>query len=77
MAQPVHNNVGDAFLPTLPNLLRAAAKSYGDREFLVLGDCHLTFKEADRVSADWAKGLLALGIGKASRVGLLMAGSEA
>ena len=63
---------GEAVAPTLPNLINAAAATHGAREYLTLNERHLTFRDAERISADWAKGLLAMGIGKASRVGLLM-----
>jgi acyl-coenzyme A synthetase/AMP-(fatty) acid ligase len=32
----------------------------------------VTFADAERISADWARGLLSLGLGKATRVGILM-----
>src|SRR5690606_16338543 len=66
---------GPEFAPTLPGLIRAAARDHGEREFLVMGDQRLTYAQADRESAELAKGLLALGIGKGSRVGLLMSNS--
>jgi acyl-CoA synthetase (AMP-forming)/AMP-acid ligase II len=47
-------------------------KRHGESEFLVMGDRRLNFRDAERQSAGLAKGLLALGIGKATRVGLLM-----
>ena len=58
--------------PTLPNLIQAAVTAHGEREFLAMGERRLTFRDAERQSAELARGLLALGIGKASRVGLLM-----
>ncbi len=66
---------GPEFAPTLPGLIRAAARDHGEREFLVMGDQRLTYAQADRESAELAKGLLALGVGKGSRVGLLMSNS--
>ena len=60
------------YAPTLPNLIHAAVKQHGDREFLVMDDRRLTFRDAASQSAELAKGLLALGVGKATRVGLLM-----
>jgi acyl-CoA synthetase (AMP-forming)/AMP-acid ligase II len=38
----------------------------------VLNDTRLTFADAESLSAKWAKGLLAFGMGKGSRIGLLM-----
>jgi acyl-coenzyme A synthetase/AMP-(fatty) acid ligase len=63
---------GPSFTPTLPNLLHEAVRLHADREYLVMGDRRITFGQAGRVSAEWARGLLALGIGKGTRVGLLM-----
>ena len=50
----------------------ASTKTKSLSDFLVMGDRRLTFRDAERQSAELAKGLLALGIGKAARVGLLM-----
>jgi acyl-CoA synthetase (AMP-forming)/AMP-acid ligase II len=63
---------GPPFAATAPNLFRFARETHGDREFLVLDDLRLSFSEADRCSAHLAKGLIALGVGKGTRVGLLM-----
>ena len=63
---------GPPFTPTAPNIFKFARESHGPREFLVLDDRRLTFEEADRRSRALAKGLLAIGVGKGSRVGLLM-----
>jgi acyl-CoA synthetase (AMP-forming)/AMP-acid ligase II len=57
---------------TLPDVLRAAAELYGDREFIVRGQDRLTYTQADDRSAALARGLLALGVSKASRIGLLL-----
>jgi acyl-coenzyme A synthetase/AMP-(fatty) acid ligase len=56
----------------MPNLIRESVRLHGDREFLVMGARCISFREADEQSAELARGLLALGIGKAARVGLLM-----
>jgi len=61
--------------PTLPNVLAHAVAAFGDEEFLACGEQRLTFREADERSASIARGLLCLGIGKGSRVGLLMPNS--
>lgn len=66
---------GEEFVPTLPALLRAAARDHAEREFLVMGEQRLTYSQAERQSAELARGLLALGLGKGSRVGLLMSNS--
>jgi acyl-CoA synthetase (AMP-forming)/AMP-acid ligase II len=66
---------GPPFAPTAPTLFEFVRANYGEREFLVLDDQRLTYAEADRRSADLAKGLLALGLGKGARVGVLMPNS--
>jgi acyl-CoA synthetase (AMP-forming)/AMP-acid ligase II len=57
--------------PTIPNLVRRAATSFGAREYLVTPDRSLTFADAEMLSGRWAKHLLAAGIGKGTRIGLL------
>lgn len=59
------------FVPTAGHLIRACAERHGDKVFAVLGDQRLTYAAAEERSAQLAKGLLASGQGKASRVGLL------
>ena len=63
---------GPAYVPTLVNTLKSAVERFPDTEFLVQGSRRLTFQQADEESAALAKGLLAMGIGKGTRVGLLM-----
>jgi acyl-CoA synthetase (AMP-forming)/AMP-acid ligase II len=63
---------GRRFAPTMPGLIREMAARHGDQEFLVLGDRRISFADADRISAELAQGLLAMGLGKSARVGLLM-----
>ncbi|WP_281689570.1 class I adenylate-forming enzyme family protein [Pseudonocardia thermophila] len=58
--------------PTLPCLLLRAAEQFKDREFLVDGDRSWTFADVEEESAQVALGLLALGVGKGSRVAVLM-----
>ncbi len=60
-----------AFTPTSGNLIRSCAERFGDKAFAVLGDDRLTYAQADARSAELAKGLLASGAGKGTRVGLL------
>jgi acyl-CoA synthetase (AMP-forming)/AMP-acid ligase II len=60
-----------AFTPTSGTLVRESAKRWGDKDFVVLGDQRLTYAEADRRSAELAKGLLVSGVGKGTHVGLL------
>lgn len=60
------------FVPTLPNLIGHAAKNFGDRPFLVDDVQTRSFAQADAESAELARGLIALGQGKAARVALLL-----
>jgi acyl-coenzyme A synthetase/AMP-(fatty) acid ligase len=61
---------------TLPQLIRAAAAAYGDEPAVKLTgetipDETASFVDLDRRSAEIAKGLLARGVGKGSRVGYI------
>jgi acyl-CoA synthetase (AMP-forming)/AMP-acid ligase II len=74
--QPI--NPGTSFppyTPTAAELIRACAAKYGDKELAVLGDQRLTYTAAEAQSAQLAKGLLASGAGKGTRVGLLASNS--
>lgn len=57
---------------TVPYLLERSVRLYGDREFLVDSQRRLTFSQTERASAELAKGLLSLGLGKGARLGLMM-----
>lgn len=59
------------FEPTSGALVRSCAARWGDADFVVLGEDRLTYAAADARSAALAKGLLAAGVGKGTRVGLL------
>lgn len=65
------------FTPTSGHLVRWCAAQWGDQPFAVLGDQRLSYAEADAQSARLAKGLLASGVGKGSRVALLAPNSPA
>ena len=61
---------------TFPQLVRAAAAAYGDDVAITLKgkttpDESITFSELDRQSAALAKGLIARGVGKGTRVGFI------
>jgi len=60
-----------SFTPTSGALVRAGAARFGGKALAILGDRRLTYEEADGQSARLAKGLLASGVGKGTRVGLL------
>lgn len=57
--------------PTAGNLIRRAAEQHGDHTFVILDGESVTYAEVERRSAELARGLLATGIGKGSRVALL------
>ncbi|OJZ76377.1 hypothetical protein BRW65_01645 [Mycobacterium paraffinicum] len=59
----------------MAELLRSGVKRWGERALLIHDGVTQTWTEVDRKSADLAKSLLALGITKGSRVGLLMPNS--
>jgi acyl-CoA synthetase (AMP-forming)/AMP-acid ligase II len=60
------------YLPTVPALLREAARRYGGREAQVHAGQRISFEDFERQSAEMARGLLALGVGKGARVAILM-----
>jgi acyl-CoA synthetase (AMP-forming)/AMP-acid ligase II len=60
-----------AFTPTAGELVRAAAAAHPDKALAVLAGDRLTYTDAEVRSAQIAKGLLAAGAGKGTRVGLL------
>ncbi len=61
-----------AFEPTTPVFIRTLAETFKQRELIVLNGQRLTYEEADRQSAQLAKGLLVAGVSKSTRVGMLM-----
>jgi len=56
----------------IPSLLAARAAVHGDRDCISLADQRLTYQDLDARSRLWARGLLASGAGKGTRIGLLM-----
>ena len=61
---------------TFPQLVRAAAAAYGDQPAIrLIGDTipddSMSFRELDSRSAELARGLLACGVGKGSRIGFI------
>ena len=63
------------FTPTVPELLHRSAARFGDHTYVVADHERLSYADADARSAAVARGLLAEGIGKGSRVGVLMPNS--
>jgi acyl-CoA synthetase (AMP-forming)/AMP-acid ligase II len=68
-------NNGDPVPQTLPALLGRAVELYGDAPAVVTAARTITYRQVAASSAELAKGLLALGIGKGSRVGVLAGNS--
>jgi acyl-CoA synthetase (AMP-forming)/AMP-acid ligase II len=63
---------------TFPQFLRATAAAYGDDVAVVHEDApdeQLTFADLDRKSAELARGLIARGVGKGTRVGFIFGNS--
>src|SRR5687767_4892025 len=63
------------FTPTTGELARSAASRWGDKTLAILGDERLSYAEADARSAQLARGLLASGAGKGTKIGLLAGNS--
>jgi acyl-CoA synthetase (AMP-forming)/AMP-acid ligase II len=57
--------------PTVPGILRHQARSRADHPLLVCDGDRISYAEADRRSAELARGLIAQGGGKGTHVGLL------
>ena len=60
------------FSPTLPGLLRRCVSRSGDVPLIVHGDRRLSYHDLERQSGQLAKGLLARGVGKGTRVAIWM-----
>ena len=60
------------YAPTVPVLIQRLAERHGDGEMIVLDAQRLTYREAQARSNRLARALLARGVGKGTRVGLLM-----
>lgn len=63
--------------PTVGEILRSQAHRRGDYPLLICDAERVSYAEADRLSAQLARGLVALGAGKGSHVGLLYPNSVA
>ncbi len=59
------------YTPTAAEFVRQVARRWGDRRLVINGDRCLSYAEAQRRSERLARALLAEGVGRASRVGLL------
>lgn len=60
---------------TLPALLKHSGGKHGEKVLASGSSRSLTYRQAERESRELAKGLLASGVGKGTRVGLLMSNS--
>jgi acyl-CoA synthetase (AMP-forming)/AMP-acid ligase II len=60
------------FSPSAPVFFKSAVDRFGERPLIVLDEERLTYAAADAQSRHLARGLLASGIAKGTRVGLLM-----
>ncbi|MCH2172804.1 acyl--CoA ligase [Myxococcota bacterium] len=58
--------------PTIPTFLHHVSEEFGDSPLVVLNGERITYRDSERKSAKLAQSLLAAGIGKGSRVGILM-----
>ena len=59
------------YRPTLGACVRRAAAEWGDRDFIVMPDRRATFAEIEAASRRLGKELLAAGVGKGTRVGIV------
>ena len=57
--------------PTVPQFLQHVTQQFGERRLISLGERRIGYAEAAAESAQLARGLLARGVGKGTRVGLL------
>jgi len=57
--------------PTMPAVIRRAATSFGDNDFIVMPDRRMSYGEAERASRRVGRELLAAGVGKGTRVGFM------
>jgi acyl-CoA synthetase (AMP-forming)/AMP-acid ligase II len=59
------------YLPTVPVFVRHLAERYASRPLILLGERRISYGEAERASARLARGLLARGLAKGSRIAVL------
>ena len=58
--------------PTLPEFIRRQCSAYADRELIVFDEERLTYREVEERSARLARSLLARGVTKGTKVGVMM-----
>jgi acyl-CoA synthetase (AMP-forming)/AMP-acid ligase II len=57
--------------PTIPAVVRRAATTFGDNDFIVMPDRRMSYADAEVASRRVGKQLLAAGVGKGTRIGLM------
>ena len=57
------------YAPTIPVVVRRAAATFGDNDFIVMPDRRMSYAEAEVASRRVGKRLLAAGVGKGTRIG--------
>lgn len=62
--------------PTIPALLERARETHSEQDLLVIDDARLSYGEMERLSALLARQLLAAGVGKGCRIGVLLPNDE-
>jgi acyl-CoA synthetase (AMP-forming)/AMP-acid ligase II len=60
------------YTPTVPKMVKRMAERGATQELIVLDQRRLSYRDAEQQSAELARGLLARGVGKGTRVGVLM-----
>jgi acyl-CoA synthetase (AMP-forming)/AMP-acid ligase II len=60
------------FPPTLPSLLNQAVERFGDDDYVVMPDRRVSFAEAQTASRKLAKRMLEAGVGKGTRVAIIL-----
>ena len=60
------------FTPTVPVFIRTLEERHGAKTLIALGDQRISYAEASQRSARLARGLLAQGAGKGTRIAILM-----
>lgn len=57
---------------TMGEMIRSSAAAFAPRDAIVLPDRRLTYEQLNRAARDWAKALVAMGVGPGDNVGLLL-----
>jgi acyl-CoA synthetase (AMP-forming)/AMP-acid ligase II len=73
---PHKQSIDPALAQTFPGFIRAAAAAYGDDPAITfqgesIADDVISFQELERMSSELARGLIARGVGKGTRIGFI------